>query len=110
MSSDRKLGRLPCIRVDLTGRESSKQSTRFWRVSKYLLQAWPRKDVVEKVQGVGGSDWQHGGDQEAVTVKVESHFKFAQQLDVLLPMSLWKHIAFEDMREDGGAKNTSLWT
>ena len=45
-----------------------------------------------------------------MAIKVESNFKLAQQLNVLVSMSLRKYASFEDMREDGGAKDTCLWT
>lgn len=45
-----------------------------------------------------------------MAIEVESNFKFAQQLDILISVSLRKYASLEDMREDGGAKNTCLWT
>ena len=84
--------------------------TRFGRRCKDTDQTRTWEHIVEPVHSVAWFHRQHRGDEQAMAIEVEGHLELAQELNVLLAVSLREDVAPEDVGEHRGSKDASFRT
>lgn len=73
-------------------------------------EAGTREDVPETVDGEAWLVWQHGRNQQSVSIQVKGHLELPQKLNVLLAMRLGEEAALEYVCQYCSPQYTCLWT